>query len=99
MQFDGTRANAEFVGLPAGFALFSLPTIRSTLASASPHSTPNVPPTLSVSTTAPVDFLRFAMGEKIVVAGLRDGSVAIWRLKSLVEGNVRLLSLRLNADY
>ncbi|BGP11697.1 hypothetical protein JCM10049v2_007617 [Rhodotorula toruloides] len=70
-----------------GFALFSLPTIRSTLASASPHSTPNVPPTLSVSTTAPVDFLRFAMGEKIVVAGLRDGSVAIWRLKSLVEGN------------
>ncbi|BGP35686.1 hypothetical protein JCM10296v2_007538 [Rhodotorula toruloides] len=70
-----------------GFALFSFPTLRSTLASASPHSTPGVPPTLSVSTSAPVDFLRFAMGEKIVVAGLRDGSVAIWRLKSLVEGD------------
>ncbi|GAA6055606.1 hypothetical protein NBRC10513_007070 [Rhodotorula toruloides] len=70
-----------------GFALFSLSTLRSTLASASPHSTPDVPPTLSVTTSAPVDFLRFAMGEKIVVAGLRDGSVAIWRLKSLVEGD------------
>lgn len=72
-----------------GFALFSLSTLRSTLAAASPHSTPAVPPTLSVPTSAPVDFLRFAMGEKIVAAGLRDGSVAIWRLKSLVEGNVR----------
>ncbi|GEM11245.1 nuclear pore complex protein Nup214 [Rhodotorula toruloides] len=74
-----------------GFALFSLQILRSTIASASPHTTPNVPPTLSVSTSAPVDFLRFAMGEKIVVAGLRDGSVAIWRLKSLVEGNTEPL--------
>lgn len=28
------------------------------------------------------------MSEKVVVAALRDGTVGVWRLKSLVEGNV-----------
>jgi nucleoporin NUP159 len=77
----------------AGFGLFSLPTLRSTARSASPHDTPKVDPALHVPTPSPVDFLRFAMGEKLVVAGLRDGSVAVWRLKSLVEGQVRSRSL------
>lgn len=30
------------------------------------------------------------MGDKIVLGGMRDGSVGVWRLKTLVEGNVRL---------
>ena len=76
----------------AGFGLFSLPTLRSTVRSASPHDTPKVDPSMHVPTPSPVDFLRFAMGEKLVVAGLRDGSVAVWRLKSLVEGQVRALA-------
>lgn len=87
-----TRATAERAvgsGL-AGFGLFSLSTLRSTVRSASAHDTPRVVPTLAVPTAAAVDFLRFAMGEKLVVAGLRDGSVAVWRLKSLVEGHVSL---------
>lgn len=86
-------ASAELWPLhAAGFGLFSLPTLRSTVRSASPHDTPKVDPSLHVPTAAPVDFLRFAMGEKLVVAGLRDGSVAVWRLKSLVEGQVRALA-------
>lgn len=28
------------------------------------------------------------MGDKLVLAGMRDGVVAVYRLKSLVEGNV-----------
>jgi len=37
------------------------------------------------------------MGDKILLAGMRDGTVEIWRLKSLIEGNVtpKLLSLLL----
>lgn len=34
------------------------------------------------------------MGDKVVLAGMRDGTVGVWRLKNLVEGNVRLLSQR-----
>ncbi|BGP58371.1 hypothetical protein JCM8202_001872 [Rhodotorula sphaerocarpa] len=71
---------------PGGFGLYSRPKLRATIEAAAPHDTPRVEPHLAVSTAAPVDFLHFAMGERLVVAGLRDGSIAVWRLKQLVEG-------------
>jgi len=41
-----------------------------------------------MSTPARVDFLRFALGDKAVVAGLKDGSVLVYRLKNLAQHNV-----------
>lgn len=38
------------------------------------------------------------MGERLVVAGLRDGSIAVWRLKQLVEGQVRRLARLLSSE-
>ncbi|KAK4703129.1 hypothetical protein P7C70_g3097, partial [Phenoliferia sp. Uapishka_3] len=70
-----------------GFALYSLASIRSLLASSPSHSTPDLPATLHVPTPQRVDFLRFAMGDKVVLAGMRDGTVGVWRLKNLVESN------------
>lgn len=86
-QADPDAANA----VRTGFGLFSLPALRSAVEAATPHDTPRVEPKLAVPTTAPVDVLRFAMADKLVLAGLRDGTVVVWRLKSLVEGQVTLL--------
>lgn len=71
-----------------GFNIFPLANLRSTLSSAAPHSTPDVTPHLHIPTSSPVDHLHFAMSEKIVVAGMRDATIGVWRLKSLAEGNV-----------
>ncbi|KAL8291693.1 hypothetical protein RQP46_001951 [Phenoliferia psychrophenolica] len=72
-----------------GFSLYALASIRSLVASSEQHSQPELRPVLQVPTPARVDFVRFAMGDKIVLAGMRDGTVGVWRLKSLVEGSVR----------
>ncbi|KAM0749624.1 hypothetical protein T439DRAFT_35452 [Meredithblackwellia eburnea MCA 4105] len=72
-----------------GFSLFSLSTIHSTLETAEPHSTPEVTPIAQVNTNGvQVDFVRFAMGDKAVLAGLRDGTVVVWRTQNLVNGNI-----------
>lgn len=85
-ELEEVRSPRNF---PAGLSLFSLASLRSTLSSAEPHSTPDAQPTTRISTSAPVDFVRFAYGDTLVVAGLRDGSVAAWRLAALVGGDVR----------
>ncbi|KAI5478768.1 feruloyl esterase-like protein [Pseudohyphozyma bogoriensis] len=76
-------------GTMEGFALFSMATLRSTFANSPPHQAAPVEatPTLIVPSPARVDFVRFAFGDKLVIVGTRDGSVGVWKLKSLVEGN------------
>lgn len=74
----------------AGFSLYSLASVRSALATAEPHSSPSLAPLLQVNTNAPVDCIRFAVSDKVVVAGLRDGTVAVWRLKHLTQGSVSI---------
>lgn len=71
-----------------GFSLFSLDALRHLVSTATPSTTPELAHHLQVSTASPVDFLRLAMGDKVVLAGMRDGTVAVYRLKHLVEGNV-----------
>ncbi|GAA5830463.1 hypothetical protein JCM3766R1_002730 [Sporobolomyces carnicolor] len=68
----------------SGFSLFSLDALRGAFESATPHSTPEPSRHLTVPTEAPVDHIRFAMGDQLVVAALRDSSLVVWRLKSLV---------------
>ncbi|GAA5902104.1 uncharacterized protein JCM6883_001299 [Sporobolomyces salmoneus] len=70
-----------------GFSLFSLKALREAYKNASPHSTPQVEPFLQVPTEQTIDHIKFAMGDKLVVCGFRDGSLGVWRLKSLVEKN------------
>lgn len=81
-----------FVDFFIGFSIHSLPTIRTTLSTSAPHTIPEAIAHLQVTTPNRVDFLRFAMGDKLVLAGMRDGVVAVYRLKSLVEGNVSTLN-------
>lgn len=52
-----------------------------------PHTTPDLPATLQVPVQARVDFVRFAYGDRLVLAGMRDGTVGVWRLQNLVAGN------------
>lgn len=68
--------------------LFKLDLIRSTYKNAESRSTPELKPQLSVMTNDVVEFVRFGMSDKVALAGMRGGSVGVWRLKSLVEGNV-----------
>lgn len=72
----------------AGFSLFSLPVLRQLFSSAVRHSTPTLPPHLSVVAPDRVDFIRFANSEKLVVVGFRNGNVGVWRLKNLVQGDI-----------
>ncbi|KAM0787301.1 hypothetical protein ACM66B_007077 [Microbotryomycetes sp. NB124-2] len=71
-----------------GFAVYSLSAIRSTLDLAEPHSSSLVSPLVQVATATQADTLRFAKSDKIVVAGLRDASLGVWSLRSLVSGSV-----------
>ncbi|GAA5834325.1 hypothetical protein JCM11251_007959 [Rhodosporidiobolus azoricus] len=79
-------------GAGNGFSLFSLPSLRQTLSTASPHSSPSLSPSASITTPTPVDFLRFGLGETRVLAGLRDGSVLVFGLKELVQGSTTPLA-------
>lgn len=78
--------------LVAGFSLYSLQSIRDLFSNSPAHSQPKLEPDLTVATPARVDFLRFGLGDKALVAGLKDGSVQVYRLKNLAQNNVSPIS-------
>ena len=70
-----------------GFLLARLDAVRSTFANADKQSQTSLAPERKVSTAARVLFLQFAMADKVILALLENQQLAVYRLKSLVDGS------------
>lgn len=70
-----------------GFMLARLDAVRSAFANADEHAQVSLTPERKVSTAARVLFLQFAMADKVVLAMLENQQLAVYRLKTLVDGS------------
>jgi len=72
---------------PTGFVLSSLTNVRNAFIHADRNTETNLQPDWSVQTSARILFLHFAMRDKVILAVLENGQLAVWSLKSIVNGS------------